>query len=241
MSLIRWFAALAAALLVSGMSCTPVYSDRPLGTAPYVAWPGLEYGQAAALNGLWMLDAPDSLVGDGFVAFFDPEANRYRVARPDLDQRLGDPFGKDPTEVEIRVHQSGGRTWLFFSEEDREQPGTFLWALARQYNPDMFVLWYTNMRNSVFEAMVRDGRLPGKVVPRRSGRSGIVGDVEQTVILQGIDGAGLDFIIEHRYELFELDSPRLLTRIRRLPPMPSREEHDTAVPPARAAPAASSP
>lgn len=218
MATIRFLAAIAMAMLLCGAACTPVYSDRPLGSAPFTNRWGEAYSLPSDINGVWVLESSGDMLGTAFVAAFDPEIGRYRVGRWKNSLDSLEFLDGEPTEVEIRSHVVAGKYWLFFNEEDRQLKGSFLWALARQHNDDTFLVWYPYDRFASFRGMVEDKRLPGQVVDGRVGDSGIVTSPKQSLILQGLDDRHLTFIVEHHGELFEQAEPRLLTRIRRLPP-----------------------
>jgi hypothetical protein len=213
---------MAAVGLLTGSACTVVHSDRPMGSVPYVSWPTPDSGRPGDLNGFWALTGPVP-AGSGaqfLVAVHDPTTGRYRIGYPVNGGLYSENTAR--TEVELRAYVDPARPedpviWLFFSEEDQATPGTYLWALARQYDADTFVLWYTDGRAEAFEAMVSRGELPGIVVPHGEARSGIVPGLRRRVVLRGVDDAVLKTIIEHRFELFALDQPVLLTRFRRLP------------------------
>jgi hypothetical protein len=224
MALIRLVAALAVVALLCGASCTPVYSDRPLGSEPYAGTFGAEYGQASDVNGIWTLEGLGQTLPATFLAAFDPELGRYRVAYWKNPTGFLSLTAGEPTAVEIRSHTQAGKTWLFFNEEDRKLKGSFLWALARQHNADTFLLWYPYDRYTTFSKMVEDKRLPGQWIASRAGDSGVITETPyQSLILRGLERQHLEYIIEHRGELFELAEPHLLTRLRRLPAFAARD------------------
>lgn len=129
-------AVVVAAVLLCSASCTPVSSDRPLGSAPCMSRSGASHGQPSDINGIWLLESQGAVLDTTFVAALDPQIDLYRVARWKNALDGLDVFEGEPTEVAIRDYHVDGKEWLFFSEEGRLLKGSLLGALTRQHNDD---------------------------------------------------------------------------------------------------------
>lgn len=110
---------------LSGVACTPVHSDRPLGSQPYAGPGGRDARPANQLNGLWAIHIPaGARVGAPYryLAWFQPELDRFVVlsAADEGDATVG--------ELALRTHRVGGEEWFFPNEEDRRLKGFFLWT-----------------------------------------------------------------------------------------------------------------
>ncbi len=248
MVLIRCLAMLLIAALLSGGACTPVHSDRPLGSQPYAGPGGRDAGSANQLNGLWAIHIPaGARVGapHRYLAWYQPELDRFVV--------LSAADAEDATvgELPLRTHRVGGEEWFFLNEEDRRLKGFFLWTLARQVNADTFLIWTTVPRVVNFQMLVDGGQLPGTVLQDLKDKSvfhSLKGDdglsasglpVAYTLLLQGLEPRHLDFIIEHRADLFQMDNPLVLRRVDKFPALKHPDVWAIRTPPAPPASAAS--
>jgi hypothetical protein len=233
--LVRLVAALLAAALLCGAACMPVHSERPVGVLLQLEdeeGPTLLSRLPVAWNGVWCTPAaiagrlaPHTAPMDDFhhlwcwVVTVKDGANGVLTVKRLFD---GD---KGPTSLDLYVRwppQGAEGNYLFVSEEDAVLKGSYLWALAHFTTQDQLLVWMTDEKRKAFVALVEAGRLPGRIVEARKGRSGVWSEeVEQTVILGDLAEADVKLIIERRGELFDL----VPWVIERLPPTEPRSVH----------------
>jgi hypothetical protein len=65
-------------------------------------------------------------------------------------------------------------------------------------------VWTIEEKRETFVDLVANGRLPGRIVEKRKGRSGVWDwEVERTVILADLKDEHLQFLIDQRSDLFD--------------------------------------
>ena len=228
----RLVAALLTAALLCGAACMPVHSDRPVGVLAQLEdkeGPAPLSRLPVAWNGVWC--TPDALGGwlaphtaplDEFhhlwcwVVTVTDGANGVLTVK----RLFGGEMGRAFFDLYIRWPPQGAEgSYLFVSEEDAVLKGSYLWALAHFTTQDQLLVWMTDAKRKAFVELIEAGRLPGRIVEARKGRSGVWSEeVEQTVILGDLSEANLKLIIERRGELFDL----VPWVIERLPPTEPR-------------------
>jgi hypothetical protein len=208
MLLVRLVAAILTGVLVCGASCMPVHSGRPMGERPVdlstssVAW-----------NGVWCTYAPpgtplEKRQRECWVAYVADEANGHLV----LNRLVQHESGEAPEAINVYVRASSEGFFLL-SEEDAVLKGTFLWALACHYD-SLLLVWTSDRKREAFVDLVATGELPGRIVEKLDGRSGLFDmTVGQTVILGDLKEKHLRLIVARRSELFDIVPTWILVRL----------------------------
>ncbi len=237
---VRLVAVLLTIALLSGASCMPVHSERPLGERRALDRFSSLSILPIAWNGVWCTSAP---VGGWLVPHTAPTSETQHlwcwvVSVTDEEngvltlKRLFDRGeGSKVSTLYVRWPPRGAEgTYLFLSEEDAVLKGSYLWALAHFTTQDQLLVWMTDAKRQVFVELVQTGQLPGRIVEAREGRSGIWGEkLEQAVILGDLKQEHLNLIISRRGELFDL-VPWVIERLPPTEPIPikSDEERDSS-------------
>ena len=213
MLVVRLVAVVLTGVLVCGASCMPVHSERPMGARPVdlstssVAW-----------NGVWCTYAPAGTPlekRDCWVAHVADEANGHLVLNRLVQRESGEAL-----EVINAYVRGSPQGFYFLSEEDAVLKGTFLWALAADQD-SLLLMWTSDRKREAFVDLVATGQLPGRIVEKLNGRSGLFDmAVGQTVILGDLKEEHLRLIVERRSELFDIVPTWILVR---LPPKAPNE------------------
>ena len=191
-----------ASLAIICSACTPVQSDKPLGSEP------AQFTEESRLDGLWTDETSFY-----FVRTDGSDGSILRVTRVDVDEDKSVSVG---FPVVVRQVNRDGEQWLLFSEEDTKLRGRYAWALGSRRGTDQILMRFTGAHSRVFEDLVRAGVLPGVVldVPQR-GQSNFAGPVNIHVLLENLSDRDVETIIDRREKLFNHD-PLVFTRLRRL-------------------------
>lgn len=213
MLLVRLVAVILSGVLVCGASCMPVHSGRPMGERPVdlstssVAW-----------NGVWCTYAPAGTPlekRECWVAQVADEANGHLV----LNRLVRRESGKALEAISVYVRAASGG-FFFLSEEDAVLKGTHLWALAGDYD-SLLLVWTSDRKREAFVDLVATGQLPGRIVEKFDGRSGLFDmSVSQTVILGDLKDEHFRLIVDQRSQLFDIVPTWILAR---LPPKAPNE------------------
>lgn len=205
---VRLVAVILTGVLVCGASCMPVHSERPMGAEPV----GLSTS-SVAWNGVWCTYAPpgtplEKRQRECWVAYVADEANCHLV----LNRLVQHESGEAPEAINVYV-RAASDGFFFLSEEDAVLKGTFLWALAGDYD-SLLLVWTSDRKREAFVDLVATGQLPGRVVEKLDGRSGLFNmTVGQTVILGDLKDEHYRLIVGQRSELFDIVPTWILTRL----------------------------
>lgn len=195
---------IAVAMLALGFAgCTPVHSDRPLGSEP------ARFTEEERLDGLWT---------DEWWFYFvhteDPSQGVLRVTRVYVEDSN---VSTDTFPVLVRQFDRSGERWLIFNEEDAELSGRYAWALGTRRGAEQVMMWFTSGHSGAFAHLVEAGVLRGKVFDEpQNGESRFGGPTEVRVLFENLSDEDVGSIIDRRAELFGPD-PLVFTRLRRLP------------------------
>jgi hypothetical protein len=241
MALVKLVAVVLTAALLCGASCRPVYSERPVGSFVVnlsripVAWSGVWCAQIpvgkAAPPLASQIEHPEQREGlSCWLVSVADEANGVLTLRPlfrddetlrfiTIYVRWPAPSQSEPTVGTF------AREAFFFSEEDALLKGSYLWALAYIYAQDQLLVWMTEQNREAFVDLVTTGKLPGRTVEKRKGRSEVVEmATEQTVILGDLKDEHLSLLGERPGALFDF-LPWVVQRLPPTEPIPFKSDH----------------
>lgn len=195
---------IAGAMLALNLtSCTPVHSNRPLGSEP------ARFTEEERLDGLWTDES-----WFYFIHTEDPSQGVLRITRVYAEDS---DVSTDTFSVLVRQFDRNGERWLIFNEEDAELSGRYAWALGSRRGAEQVLIWFSSGHSKEFAHLLETDVLPGTVFDEpQSGESRFGGPTEVRVLLENVSDQDLGLIVDRRAELFGAD-PLVFTRLRRLP------------------------
>jgi len=163
------FAMLGVCMLVLGaVGCAQVDSPVPIGKDPVML-------QGSEWNGTWA-----SSEGTVIARVVDAAKGTVEIAW--IEEESGEPVMKKKT---LYIRQTGD--WVFVNITDEDKPDRYLWARLKNDDGEA-ILWIPDVDK--IKALVREGKLPGKVDDDRNVQLGTLSE-EQTKRLTSDDNGVL--------------------------------------------------